>query len=96
VYLDEAQIYDLEMTEGWKDTLDVFLVFTGLFSVIEATFIAISVHALQPDYGQVNAFLPIEQIALLQSLASENLPAQYMPLPSTYTVLLHPIPQTYA
>jgi hypothetical protein len=88
VYLDEAQIYDLEMTEGWKDTLDVFLVFAGLFSAIEATFIAISVHALQPDYGQVNAFLPMEQIALLQALASGEFPSTVYASP----VNLHSVP----
>ena len=31
VYLDEAQIYDAEMIEGWRDTLDVLLVFVRSF-----------------------------------------------------------------
>ena len=31
VYLDEAHIYDAEMIEGWRDTLDVLLVFVRSF-----------------------------------------------------------------
>lgn len=28
-YLDEAEAYDLERVEGWKDTVDVLLVFVS-------------------------------------------------------------------
>lgn len=29
VYMDEAEVFDMELTEGWKDTVDVLLVFVS-------------------------------------------------------------------
>ena len=34
VYLDEGRIHDTELIEGWRDTLDVLLVFVGLSAVV--------------------------------------------------------------
>ena len=34
VYLDEAEIYDKEMLEGWKAALDVLLVFVSIKCII--------------------------------------------------------------
>ncbi|KAH8810272.1 hypothetical protein DL96DRAFT_1716975 [Flagelloscypha sp. PMI_526] len=37
-YLDEAEIYDHDMIQGFRDTIDSLLVLAGLFSAIVATF----------------------------------------------------------
>lgn len=34
VYMDEAELFDVELTEGWKDTVDVLLVFVCLARVL--------------------------------------------------------------
>ncbi|KAL1751612.1 hypothetical protein FB107DRAFT_185945, partial [Schizophyllum commune] len=64
VYLDEAHIYDAEMIEGWRDTLDVLLVFAGLFSAVVMTLVVQSSTALKPDYAQISASLMIELIGI--------------------------------
>ncbi|KAL1679206.1 hypothetical protein EV122DRAFT_289744 [Schizophyllum commune] len=69
VYLDEAQIYDAEMIEGWRDTLDVLLVFAGLFSAVVTTLVVQSSTALKPDYAQISASLMIELIGIQRALA---------------------------
>ena len=33
VYLDEAEIYDRELLDGYRDTLDVLLVFVGAHAI---------------------------------------------------------------
>jgi hypothetical protein len=90
VYSDEAQIYDTEMTEAWKDTLDVFLIFVGLFSAVGATFLGISVLLLQPDYGQITASLITEFIAI-QRAAAEGISPRTIP-PSSLNVSTPPSP----
>ncbi|KAL1718553.1 hypothetical protein EV715DRAFT_200987 [Schizophyllum commune] len=69
VYLDEAHIYDAEMIEGWRDTLDVLLVFAGLFSAVVTTLVVQSSTALKPDYAQISASLMIELIGIQRALA---------------------------
>ena len=34
VLLDEGQAYDAEMIEGWRDTLDVLLVFVRIIPIL--------------------------------------------------------------
>ncbi|KAL1741660.1 hypothetical protein HDZ31DRAFT_66718 [Schizophyllum fasciatum] len=70
VLLDEGQIYDNEMIDGWRDTLDVLLVFAGLFSAVVTTLVAQSSTALQPDYAQLSAALMIELIAIQRAWAT--------------------------
>ncbi|KAK0237116.1 hypothetical protein EDD85DRAFT_1023829 [Armillaria nabsnona] len=36
-YLEECTAFDIEMVEGWRDGLDVLLVFAGLFSAVTAS-----------------------------------------------------------
>ncbi|KAI5884868.1 uncharacterized protein SCHCODRAFT_02594751 [Schizophyllum commune H4-8] len=69
VYLDEGHIYDTEMIEGWRDTLDVLLVFAGLFSAVVTTLVVQSSTALKPDYAQISASLMIELIGIQRALA---------------------------
>ncbi|KAI4522685.1 hypothetical protein K525DRAFT_255404 [Schizophyllum commune Loenen D] len=70
VLLDEARVYDHDMVEGWRDTLDVLLVFAGLFSAVVTTFVVQSSQALMPDYSQVAASLLIEMVALQRAWAN--------------------------
>ncbi|KAL1677194.1 hypothetical protein EV122DRAFT_279317 [Schizophyllum commune] len=70
VLLDEAQTYDADLVTGWRDTLDVLLVFTGLFSAVVTTFVVQSSQALQPDYAQISVTLLAEMMALQRAWAS--------------------------
>ncbi|TFK99318.1 hypothetical protein BDV98DRAFT_510780, partial [Pterulicium gracile] len=72
VYMDEAELFDVELTEGWKDTVDVLLVFAGLFSAVVATLIGLSIQALQPDYAQATVVVLLELVALQRAIASGN------------------------
>ncbi|KAI5892220.1 uncharacterized protein SCHCODRAFT_02503552 [Schizophyllum commune H4-8] len=62
VYNDEAQIADNEMVRSLNGTLDVLLVFAGLFSAVVTTFVAQSSQALSPDYAQITASLMYELV----------------------------------
>ncbi|TRM67314.1 hypothetical protein BD626DRAFT_564286 [Schizophyllum amplum] len=78
VLLDEGQVYDTEMIEGWRDTLDVLLVFAGLFSAVVTTFVVQSSTALRSDYAQISANLLVELIAIQRAWAS-GLPIDSIP-----------------
>ncbi|KAH8817825.1 hypothetical protein DL96DRAFT_1820558 [Flagelloscypha sp. PMI_526] len=67
VYLDEAEMYDHDMIQGFRETIDSLLVLAGLFSAIVATFVAQTKQALKPDFAQLNLLVQLEQIALLRT-----------------------------
>ncbi|KAF7315424.1 hypothetical protein MIND_00057200 [Mycena indigotica] len=52
------------MTEGWNRSIDVLLVFTGLFSAVLTTFIIQSYQLMVPDAGDTTNALLLELIAL--------------------------------
>ncbi|KAL1716421.1 hypothetical protein EV715DRAFT_293200 [Schizophyllum commune] len=70
VLLDEGRVYDADMVESWRDTLDVLLVFAGLFSSVVTTFVVQSSQALQTDYAQISVTLLSEMIAIQRAWAS--------------------------
>ncbi|KAK0476770.1 hypothetical protein IW261DRAFT_1367571, partial [Armillaria novae-zelandiae] len=72
-YLEECATFDIEMVEGWRDGLDVLLVFAGLFSAVVTTFVAQTSQSLQVDYGQVTASLLIELINVQRSASNGSL-----------------------
>ncbi|KAK0492233.1 hypothetical protein EDD18DRAFT_1357893 [Armillaria luteobubalina] len=72
-YLEECAPFDSEMVEGWRDGLDVLLVFAGLFSAVVTTFVAQTSQSLQVDYGQVTASLLIELINVQRSASNGSL-----------------------
>ncbi|EIM80213.1 uncharacterized protein STEHIDRAFT_68654, partial [Stereum hirsutum FP-91666 SS1] len=78
VYLDEAEIYDREMVDEWKDTVDTLLVFAGLFSAVVTTFVAQTSQSLQVDYTQTTASLLTELVAL-QRAAAQGLSPSVVP-----------------
>ncbi|KAH8817805.1 hypothetical protein DL96DRAFT_1820543 [Flagelloscypha sp. PMI_526] len=55
-YLDEAEAYDHDMIQGFRDTIDSLL--AGLFSAIVATFVAQTSQSLRPDFAQLNLLIP--------------------------------------
>ncbi|KAK0455548.1 uncharacterized protein EV420DRAFT_1765585 [Desarmillaria tabescens] len=72
-YLEECVPFDIEMVEGWRDGLDVLLVFAGLFSAVVTTFVAQTSQSLQVDYGAVTASLLIELINVQRSASNGSL-----------------------
>ncbi|KAG7443323.1 uncharacterized protein BT62DRAFT_340749 [Guyanagaster necrorhizus] len=72
-YLEECATFDIEMVEGWRDGLDVLLVFAGLFSAVVTTFVAQTSQSLQVDYGQVTASLLFELIDVQRAAANGSI-----------------------
>ncbi|PBK80793.1 hypothetical protein ARMGADRAFT_823490 [Armillaria gallica] len=72
-YLEECAAFDVEMVEGWRDGLDVLLVFAGLFSAVVTTFVAQTSQSLQVNYGQVTASLLFELIDVQRAAGNGSL-----------------------
>ncbi|TFY53385.1 hypothetical protein EVG20_g10139, partial [Dentipellis fragilis] len=70
VYLDETKMLDDDMVGAWRDTVEVLLVFAGLFSAVVSTFVVQTSQSLQPDYSQVSAILLTELIDLQRTIAN--------------------------
>ncbi|KAK0479940.1 hypothetical protein EDD18DRAFT_1023167, partial [Armillaria luteobubalina] len=71
--IEESAASDGEMVEGWRDGLDVLLVFAGLFSAIVTTFVAQTSQSLQVNYGQITTLLLIELINVQHSTSNGSL-----------------------
>ncbi|KZV86404.1 hypothetical protein EXIGLDRAFT_622038, partial [Exidia glandulosa HHB12029] len=52
VYKDEVTPHDKSLLDGWNKTLDILLIFAGLFSAVATAFIIESYKLLQPDYEE--------------------------------------------
>ncbi|KAI5891514.1 uncharacterized protein SCHCODRAFT_02544909 [Schizophyllum commune H4-8] len=70
VYNDEAQMADAEMVKGMNGSIDVLLVFAGLFSAVVTTFVAQSSQKLDSDYGKIIASLVYESTRVQRALAT--------------------------
>ncbi|KAH7101889.1 hypothetical protein BKA62DRAFT_701726 [Auriculariales sp. MPI-PUGE-AT-0066] len=55
IYQERAGERDEDLIEGWKETLDVLLVFAGLFSAVCTGFILESHRRLEPDWEEITA-----------------------------------------
>ncbi|KAH7094217.1 hypothetical protein BKA62DRAFT_775475 [Auriculariales sp. MPI-PUGE-AT-0066] len=77
VYRDRVTELDDDLLEGWHKTLDVLLIFVGLFSAIATAFIIEAYKGLQPDYGEITAR---GVVALLSQVNSSF--AAPLPIPS--------------
>ncbi|KAL1696317.1 hypothetical protein GGG16DRAFT_121144 [Schizophyllum commune] len=75
VYLDETEQFDNDMIQGFRDTLDVHLVFAALFSAVVTTFLVQTSQSLQPDYGRISAALLLELVALQRSSSLGDVPS---------------------
>ncbi|KAK0216241.1 hypothetical protein IW262DRAFT_1299481 [Armillaria fumosa] len=72
-YLEECGAFDTELLEGWRDGLNVLLVFVGLFSAVVTTFIVQTSQSLQANYSQVTATLLFELINVQRAAANGSL-----------------------
>ncbi|KAI4522560.1 hypothetical protein K525DRAFT_177666, partial [Schizophyllum commune Loenen D] len=82
VYLDESGQFDDDMIQGFRDTLDVHLVFAALFSAVVTTFVAQTSQALQPDYGRISAAILLELVALQRARSPNDVPSAGVDLDS--------------
>ncbi|KZV85829.1 hypothetical protein EXIGLDRAFT_681498, partial [Exidia glandulosa HHB12029] len=55
VYRKEAMAFDNTLLEGWSSTLDILLIFAGLFSAVATAFVIESYQLLQPDNSAYTA-----------------------------------------
>ncbi|KAK0443151.1 hypothetical protein EV421DRAFT_1710277, partial [Armillaria borealis] len=69
IYLDEAADFDANMLAEWRDTIDVLLVFAGLFSAVLTTFVVQTSQNMQPDYNQASTLILFE---ILKATASNG------------------------
>ncbi|KAG6863776.1 hypothetical protein C0993_010388, partial [Termitomyces sp. T159_Od127] len=72
VYLDEAESYDMDMVQGFRNNIDGLLVFAALFSAVVTTFVAQTSQSLQPDNGQIIASILYENNQLLRAAGNKT------------------------
>ncbi|PBK88586.1 hypothetical protein ARMGADRAFT_937221, partial [Armillaria gallica] len=84
IYNEEAADFDANMLAEWRDTIDVLLVFAGLFSAVLTTFVVQTSQSMQPDYNQASAFLLLE---ILKATASND---SQISIPSSPTNFFSP------
>ncbi|KAG6889530.1 hypothetical protein C0992_004880 [Termitomyces sp. T32_za158] len=90
VYLDEAENYDMDMIQGFRNIIDGLLIFATLFSAVVTTFVASTSQVLQPDNSQIVVSLFIENNRLLRAAGNitsiKAVPAAFLgPESRTYT-----------
>ncbi|PBK79284.1 hypothetical protein ARMGADRAFT_864099, partial [Armillaria gallica] len=86
IYLDEAADFDANMLAEWRDTIDVLLVFAGLFSAVLTTFVIQTSQNMQPDYNEASTLLLFE---ILKATASNG---SQISIPSSPTDFFSPTP----
>ncbi|PBK65205.1 hypothetical protein ARMSODRAFT_847154, partial [Armillaria solidipes] len=84
IYLDEAADFDANMLAEWRDTIDVLLVFAGLFSAILTTFVVQTSQNMQPNYNEASMLLLFE---ILKATASNG---SRLSIPSSPTAFFSP------
>ncbi|KAJ3976650.1 hypothetical protein EV361DRAFT_816327, partial [Lentinula raphanica] len=82
VYLDEATAFDNDMIGELGDSLDILLVFAGLFSAVVTTFVAQTSQALSTDYGSLSASYLGEISTILRASRNSSTVSQ---IPTTDT-----------
>ncbi|KAG5353589.1 hypothetical protein C0989_005110 [Termitomyces sp. Mn162] len=73
IYLDEAESYDADMIQGFRNIMDGLLVFAALFSAVVTTFVAQTSQILQPDSAQITAYLLYENNQLLRAAGNRTI-----------------------
>ncbi|KAK0186770.1 hypothetical protein F5146DRAFT_1143164 [Armillaria mellea] len=84
IYLEEAAEFDANTLAEWRDTIDVLLVFAGLFSAVLTTFVVQTSQNMQPDYNEASMFLLFE---ILKGAASNS---TQISIPSSPTAFFSP------
>ncbi|KAG6884251.1 hypothetical protein C0993_012783 [Termitomyces sp. T159_Od127] len=72
VYLDEAENYDADMIQGFRNIIDGLLIFASLFSAVVTTFVAQTSQILQPDDAQIMVSLLLETNQLLRAIGNRT------------------------
>ncbi|KAG5732206.1 hypothetical protein E4T56_gene17021 [Termitomyces sp. T112] len=72
VYLDEAENYDADLIEGYRNIMDGLLVFAALFSAVVTTFVAQTSQTLQPDNTQILVSILLETNQLLRAAGNNT------------------------
>ncbi|PBK88545.1 hypothetical protein ARMGADRAFT_937256, partial [Armillaria gallica] len=88
IYLDEAADFDANMLAEWRDTIDVLLVFAGLFSAVLTTFVVQTSQNMQPNYNQASTSLLFEILKATTSNGSQ------VSIPSSPTSFFSPSPSS--
>ncbi|KAH7092725.1 hypothetical protein BKA62DRAFT_663659 [Auriculariales sp. MPI-PUGE-AT-0066] len=70
VYRDRVTELDEDLIQGWNSTLDVLLIFAGLFSAVATAFIIEAAKQLQHDYTQYTAVGVFAVLAALNTTTS--------------------------
>ncbi|SJL12478.1 uncharacterized protein ARMOST_15905 [Armillaria ostoyae] len=81
IYLEEAADFDANMLAEWRDTIDVLLVFAGLFSAVLTTFVVQTSQNMQPDYNQASMLLLFE---ILKATVSNDSQISIPPSPTSF------------
>ncbi|PBK62822.1 hypothetical protein ARMSODRAFT_920208 [Armillaria solidipes] len=84
IYLDQAADFDANMLAEWRDTIDVLLVFAGLFSAVLTTFVVQTSQNMQPNFNEASMLLLFE---ILKATASNG---SQIPIPSSPTDFFSP------
>ncbi|KAF9071935.1 hypothetical protein BDP27DRAFT_1218273, partial [Rhodocollybia butyracea] len=82
VYGDEASAFDNDMVGELGDSLDILLVFAGLFSAVLTTFVAQTSQSLSQDYTQLSASY-LSELTMLVRANGNNTAILNIPLTST-------------
>ncbi|KAF9037780.1 hypothetical protein BDP27DRAFT_1245188, partial [Rhodocollybia butyracea] len=79
---DEATAFDNDMVEELSDSLDILLVFAGLFSAVLSTFVAQTSQSLSQDYTQLSASY-LSELTILVRANMNRTAISNIPLTST-------------
>ncbi|KAF9065734.1 hypothetical protein BDP27DRAFT_1157211, partial [Rhodocollybia butyracea] len=82
VYGDEATAFDNDMIGELGDSLDILLVFAGLFSAVLTTFVAQTSQSLSQDYTQLSASY-LNKLTMLVRANGNSTAISNVPLTST-------------
>ncbi|KAF9032899.1 hypothetical protein BDZ89DRAFT_907719, partial [Hymenopellis radicata] len=67
---DEFAIFDADLSEDNRDTVDVLLVFAGLFSAVVTSFLVLVSAQLQPDYTQLSSSIIYELLVVQRAIGN--------------------------
>ncbi|KAK0445312.1 uncharacterized protein EV420DRAFT_1768045 [Desarmillaria tabescens] len=70
IFLDECQEFDAGRLETLQDSVDVLLVFAGLFSAVVTTFVVQTSQSLQADYTKISSYLLYEAVSIQRAMAT--------------------------
>ncbi|KIY66519.1 hypothetical protein CYLTODRAFT_354884, partial [Cylindrobasidium torrendii FP15055 ss-10] len=70
MYNDEAAIFDADMVGEAADSLDILLVFAGLFSAVLTTFVVQTSQSLAPDNAAIAVALLFELVSVQRAAAT--------------------------